>query len=905
MTTAKRKKGTIGIRNLEKSEAEPMRRKKTLQENEITIRDMAEQLEDVLFATDNGGFMTFVSPSVLQMFGWKPEEMVGRSFIEFLPESQIPFAVAQFKDTLASGQKTRNLSCALKRKDESTFSAELNCSVIWKDGRIAGKVGIIRDITERKLFEEALKESEERYRNQVEAINDVAYAVGSGGEITYISPVVRNLLGYEPDEITGRHFLEFVYQEDHDLLTRKFSELREGVVSHDEYRVIDKSGGVKWVRSLTSPIVDIGGFLGGRGILVDVSHHKQAEQALRESEARFRAIFMQAAVGVAEVEMDTGRFLTVNRCLCEMVGRTEEEMMATTFHAITHPDDLHLHEDKTALLMAEKIGRYVLEKRYIRKDGAIIWVNLTSSPLWKPGEAPTRNLVVIQDITERIRAEKALRESEEKFRAIFDRASDGILIADAITKKFSQGNATICSMLGYSKEEINHLAINDIHPPNNISHVLDEFEKQIKGEKVLAEGLPILRKDGSIFYADVGSAPIVIEGTHYLVGIFRDITERKCAEEALQESEERFRLAINATKDGLWEWNIQTNQEFFSPRWCEIIGYSFDDPALPHTYDSWASRIHPDDFDRVMKAMKDHLENGMEYDIDYRHLHKSGEYHWQNSNGQAVFSESGKPVKMVGCISDITESKRVEHMLRQKREELFHVNRVSTIGEFAASIAHEIHQPLTAILNNAQAAQRFLSSDTPAVDEVRDTIQDIINDDRRAAEVIRHLRMFLKREEADRSILDINNIIGEVLTILHSEIIDKYVSVTPDLSPDLAWVEGVRVELQQVLVNLILNGCDAMMNVDLQRRQMRIVTSVDEPNNILIAVQDSGMGLDKSAIERVFEPYYTTKREGLGMGLSVSKTIIAAHGGRIWAANNPEGGATFSFTLPIHKGKTL
>jgi len=492
---------------------------------------------------------------------------------------------------------------------------------------------------------------------------------------------------------------------------------------------------------------------------------QRAEEVLLESREQHRTIIQTAMDGFWMADMQ-GHLLEVNETYSQMSGYSVQELLAMRIpdlEVIETPADLAAHIQR---IKAQGEDRF--ETRHRSKDGSIFTVEV--SVQYRPIEGG-RLVAFLRDITERRLIEAALRESEEKFRTIFDRASDGILIADPITKHFLHGNATICSMLKYTEAEVASLTINDIHPPQELPHVLEEFKKQICGEKVLAESLPLLRKDGSVFYADVCSAPISIGGKNYLVGIFRDITERKDAE--------------------------------------------------------------------------------------------------QN--------------------------------LRKQREELSHVSRVATVGEFAASIAHEIHQPLTAILNNAQAAQRFLSSDTPAIDEVSDAIQDIIADDRRAAEVIRHLRMFLKRDEADPAILDINTIIGEVLTILHGEILDKNISVTPDLSPDLPHILGGQIELQQVLMNLILNGCDAMMNVDRQRRQMRIVTSVDGPSNIIIAVQDSGTGLDKSVIEHVFEPYYTTKKEGLGMGLSISKSIIAAHGGRIWAANNPEGGATFSFTLPIAK----
>jgi PAS domain S-box-containing protein len=277
--------------------AERKQAEEALKESESTLRNMAEQLVDVLFVTDDSGFITFISPSVMQMFGWKPEDIVGRSFIELLPESEISAIVAQLKHVLASGQPTQTLPLVMKRKDESTFPAELKSSVLRKDGRTAGTIGMIRDITERKWVEKELQESEDRYRNQMESINDVAYSIDSGGEITYISPVVKDVLGYEPEEMTGKDFLGFVHSEDRCHLKRKFPELREGVLSHHEVRLIGKSGEIKRVRMLTSPIMEIEGFAGGRGVLINIIEHKLAEKEKRSPEERLQRAEKREARG--------------------------------------------------------------------------------------------------------------------------------------------------------------------------------------------------------------------------------------------------------------------------------------------------------------------------------------------------------------------------------------------------------------------------------------------------------------------------------------------------------------------------------------------------------------------------------------------------------------------------------
>ena len=496
------------------------------------------------------------------------------------------------------------------------------------------------------------------------------------------------------------------------------------------------------------------------------------------------------------------------------------------------------------------------------------------------------------------RREEMLRESKEQHRTIIQTAMDGFWMTD-MQGHLLEVNETYSQMSGYSIQELLAMRIPDLEVAETAA------DTAVHMQRIIAQGEDRFetrhcRKDGSIFTVEVSVQYRSIDGGK-MVAFLRDITERKRLYVALQENENIFRGTFEQSAVGIAHVSLAGRFIRINQRFCEITGYSSDEMLMLTFQDI----TDPEDLEADLNNVQQVLEGLLDtYSMEKRYIRKDGHLVWVNLTVTLLRDATRQPIFFISVIEDITEHKQTEQLLRQQRYALSHVSRVATVGEFAASIAHEIHQPLTAILNNAQAAQRFLSAAKPAIDEVSDAIQDIIADDRRAAEVIRHLRMFLKRDEADRAILDINSTIGEVLTILHREILDKNISVTTDMSPDLPSVEGGRVELQQVLMNLILNGCDAMINLDMRRRQMRIVTSVDKPNNIIVAVQDSGTGLDKSGIEHVFEPYYTTKKEGLGMGLSISKSIITAHGGRIWAANNPDGGATFSFTLPIAKGSS-
>jgi two-component system sensor kinase FixL len=243
--------------------------------------------------------------------------------------------------------------------------------------------------------------------------------------------------------------------------------------------------------------------------------------------------------------------------------------------------------------------------------------------------------------------------------------------------------------------------------------------------------------------------------------------------------------------------------------------------------------------------------------------------------------------------------KQGELEAQRLRQDLTHIGRVSAMGEFAASLAHELNQPLTAILSNAQAAQRFLAADVVDLEQMREILSDIVADDKRAGDVIRRLRVLLRKSDPEHASLDLNGVVGEVAGLVRSDAVLRNVAMSLELAPALPRVRGDRVQLQQVVLNLVLNGFEAMREPGAGERTLVIRTAREDAAAVRVEVQDSGVGVDEEDVDRMFQPLYTTKAEGLGMGLTIARTIVDAHGGRLGAANNAHGGATFHFTLPV------
>jgi two-component system sensor kinase FixL len=371
----------------------------------------------------------------------------------------------------------------------------------------------------------------------------------------------------------------------------------------------------------------------------------------------------------------------------------------------------------------------------------------------------------------------------------------------------------------------------------------------------------------------------------------------------LELSDKRLNLAADSADLGLWEWDLSKDEIWVTPKRRAQLGFPVSGKI---TFEDLISRWHPDDRDKVRQALRNAIENGKDYDAEFRRLLADGSVRWVASRGRVQVNKQGKPIRLLGVSMDITARKLAELEAARQRHDLAHLARVNTLGELSSSLAHELTHPITAILSNAQAAQRFLDGDDVDLSEVREILNDIVTEDQRAGEVIHRLRRLLKKGEPQkhRDDVDLNEVIGNVLKIMRSDLINQNVTVDTDLAQNLPPVTGDQVQLQQVVLNLVMNGCEATADYDSSERQL-LIASKSENGAVGVSVTDHGGGIPEEKREQVFERFFTTKKKGMGLGLSICRTIINAHRGKIWATNNSDRGATFHFSLPIVRSDAL
>ncbi|KRQ03457.1 PAS domain S-box protein [Bradyrhizobium manausense] len=594
-----------------------------------------------------------------------------------------------------------------------------------------------------------------------------------------------------------------------------------------------------------------------------------------------------------------GTVINVNTFGAAQLGYTAAELIGRSVLDVFFAEDRDFVRACVALCLETVDQSHTWEIRKVRRDGSVLWVRENAKTMLRADGSPVV-LVACENITERKEAENALRQSEAYLAQAQELSHTGSFGWKAATREITWSRETyrIFQCDEGSKPQI-PVMLQRIHPEDRLAVQRTTGQAAREGKDYDHE-YRLVMPDGSIKYVRaVARATRDSAGHVEFVGSVSDITATKEAERKLRESEQRFRDYAETASDWFWETGpdhrvtlISEHSDTTTPP--GVIGLTRWDIAPD-------ADLEPEKWRQHRAALDAHIPFR---DLVYRSRDRNGQTIYVRTSGKPFFDADGNFLGYRGVCTDVTAAIRAdqaEEALRKAQAELAHVTRITTLGELTASIAHEINQPLAAVIANADACVAWLQRNPPDLKAARRSVEWITEDCKRASDVIRHIRALAKRTEIEMGPLDPNSIVREAVALVQREMARHAVSVRMELSSALPKIFGDRIQLQQVLINLIMNGIEAMEDVRDRPRKLTIRSAADGDDAMLVSVADCGVGIDEQAIDRLFTPFFTTKSGGIGMGLPICRSIIEIHGGRLSAASNQSGGATFQITLPLYR----
>lgn len=747
------------------------------------------------------------------------------------------------------------------------------------------------ELTERaKRSSAALRRSEEKYRSLVETISDVIYEIDSEGKISYVSPVVRNVLGYEPEEAIGKRFEEFVYPQDRELVQKRFEELAYGAEHLTECRLIGKSGEIRWVQTLAKPAMKKGRFAGARGALNDITERKKAEEALAESEKKFRLLYEEAPVPYQSLD-EEGYLIQVNAAWLQLLGYTREEVVGKSFADFLTP--WSQERFRTTFPEFKRAGHvFGIEHEMVCKDGSLIVASIDGRISRAEGGAVIRTHCVFQDITRRKQAEKALQESEQRYRATFNIASVGIDLVDR-QGRFLEVNNALSQLLGYTPEELQHLTIVDVTHPEDVARSSEMHEALVQGE---TEGYRLekryVRKDGAILWVDIAVSAIRDADGQYraTVGVIRDITHAR----KIEEVRNRLAAAIEQAAEIVVITDEEGSIRYVNPAFEKATGYTSAE-AIGRNPRILKSGEHDTVF---YKHLWDTLKKGDIWSGRFINRKKDGRLYYEDATISPVKDISGKIVNFVAVKRDITEHLELAKQLQQAQK-------MEAVGTLAGGIAHDFNNLLQAVLGYSE----LVLADDDLPERFRDDLEKILAAGRNGADLVQRLLTFSRKTETRPLDLDLNQRIRQTGKFLQRTI-PKMIEIELKLAEDLAAIHADPTQVDQVIMNLAVNARDAMpeggkllietANVVLEEDYAKSHFEAKPGRYVLLQISDTGSGMDRNTLEHIFEPFYTTKTpgEGTGLGLAMVYGIVQQHHGFINCYSEVGHGTTFKIHLP-------
>ena len=770
------------------------------------------------------------------------------------------------------------------------------------EGRITRWYGLITDVEDRKRAEEELRKSENDLRKILDSIPGIVSKANTNGMIELANRQLLTYFGKTTEEMNSWSTGDVVHPDDLPRVTAEITHsFKTGTPFDSELRYRRADGVHRWFQARSLPFRGADGEVAGwYFLLTDIEDRKRVEKALRESAYEARLI-VDSIPGLVCTLNPAGQIDLANRPLLDFFGMTVEELNSWGTNGAVHPEDL----ERVIAELTQAIttgAEFHSEIRYRRADGLYRWSQTRILPVRDKEDRITRWYGLITDIDDQKRAEDALRESEHESRLIVDSIPGLIAVLDT-NGEVERVSQPLLDYLGRPLEELRQWAVDDTIHPDDRPGYLQAFERAFaSGTAVEYDAARIRRFDGVYRWFNMRGLPLRDRQGHIVRWYFllTEVDDRKRAEDELRRSEARHRVVVETANDAVVSIDQSGTIILANPATKRIFGYDPEEligKPLTVLMPQPMGKLHETGFERYLETGARHLNwQGTEMTA----MRADGE----EFPAEVSFGEMTVDQRRVftGFIRDISEKKRSEQEeLRNTQAELARMMRVMTIGQLTASIAHEVSQPLSGIITNASTCFRMLKSDPPNIDGARETVQRTIRDGNRASEVITRLRTLFSKKQIDVEPLDLNEAAREVIALLSGELHRNNVILKQDFSGQLPTVHGDRVQLQQVILNLLRNASDAMSGIEDRPRQM-VIRTEREGDQVRLSVRDSGIGFTPEIADKMFESFYTTKSDGMGVGLSVSRSIIEANHGRLWATPNNGPGATFAFAIPCERG---
>jgi PAS domain S-box-containing protein len=906
----------IDIEDLQRAEDALRASEAALRESERTLSLMLDTIPGMAWSTTAEGYADTFNKNMLDYLGRTLEDMRGLGFLSQFHPDDVDRMLAEWQAMMAA-KTGGEIEGRSRRADGEYRWLICRCSPLLNDeGEVLRWYGVNTDIEDRRRAEAALSDSEHNLSLILNSLPVLVWSARPDGSADFVNQRFLDYVGPSEGALLEFGFASFFHPDDVEPMMAAWAKNLEGDASIMQGRIRRHDGTYRWFLFSGQKLTDANGTVRWFGCNVDIEDLHRAEDALRASETALRGNerrlehIINAVPGLVWSADAEGAVTFLSQQYLDYIGQGPAAALAGGWMNAVHPEDAEGLLGAWSQALAE--GRAnEHEARLRRADGSYRWMLFRASPSHNEAGQVTEWFGVNIDVEDRKGAREALRTSEAALRESERQLQQIVSSIPGLTwASDAQGATTFWSQqyLDYAGARLEDVLgfgfVSYIHPDDRDRIMAQWAEIILAGAPGEAE-LRLRRANGEHRWYLIRACPFFDEAGNLTqwFGVNIDIEERRNAQDALRaseaalrESERQLQQIVSSIPGLTWTADARGDVNFWSQGFLDYGGATIED-ILGYGFMNY---LHPDDHEGVMEVWTRILKSGTQGEAEVRIRRADGQYRWFLWRASPFFDSDGNLTQWFGINVDIENRKRTEENLRQSQNELAHVTRMTTMGELAVSIAHEVNQPLMAIVTNAGTCLRWLNADAPDLPMARQAAERIVRDGHRAGDIITSLRNLARKSAPRLDRVRLEQVIQVVLELMQGELQRHGVLVKTQLDDGAITIRGDNTQLQQVVLNLIMNAIEAMGGMAGPHRLT--VRAETRDGDALVTITDTGPGLSAKDPDHLFQAFVSTKAEGIGMGLSICRSIIEAHGGRIWAANNESRGGVFSFTLPLAEG---